>query len=111
MLGHEGAFTGERKGSDWTWEDLVWGYGAEVSALSWNDNVVELQLAPGERAGDPAQLEIAPRTPLVSVASEVATAAAGTPEDVRLEREPGTNARPAQRHAADRRQLGGARWP
>ena len=38
LVGHEGAFTGERRGSDWTWEDLVWSYGAEVSALSFNDN-------------------------------------------------------------------------
>ena len=79
LIGHEGAFTGERRGSDWTWEDLVWGYGAEVSALSFDDNVVELQLAPGERAGDPALLDVAPRTPLVSVACAVATAAAGAP--------------------------------
>ncbi|HSD66674.1 MAG TPA: D-alanyl-D-alanine carboxypeptidase, partial [Vicinamibacteria bacterium] len=37
LVGHEGAFTGERRGSDWGWEDLAWGYGAEVSALSFAD--------------------------------------------------------------------------
>lgn len=44
LIGNEGAFTGEPRGHDWTWEDLVWGYGAEVSALSFNDAVVELRL-------------------------------------------------------------------
>ena len=39
----------------WTWEDLVWGYGAEVSALSFNDNAVEL---PGFR---PASASAIPR--------------------------------------------------
>ena len=47
VIGHEGAFTGDRRGSDWTWEDLVWGYGAEVSALSYADNQVEVTVAPG----------------------------------------------------------------
>ncbi len=91
LIGNEGAFAGDRRGSDWTWEDLVWGYGAEVSALSFNDNVVELLLAPGERAGDPAVLDVSPRTPVVTVASVVTTAAASTAEDVRLDKDAGTN--------------------
>ena len=61
VVGHEGAFTGDRRGSDWTWEDLAWGYGTEVSALSFADNLVEVTLKPGERVGDPAVLETVPR--------------------------------------------------
>jgi D-alanyl-D-alanine carboxypeptidase/D-alanyl-D-alanine-endopeptidase (penicillin-binding protein 4) len=90
LIGHEGAFSGDRRGHDWTWEDLVWGYGAEVSALSWNDGVVEARLQPGERVGDPALLDVAPLTPLVSIVSTVVTADAGTPDEVVLEKEPGT---------------------
>lgn len=44
IVGHEGLFAGERRGNDWGWEDLVWSYGAEVSALSFNDNSVGLKL-------------------------------------------------------------------
>ncbi|HXY38933.1 MAG TPA: D-alanyl-D-alanine carboxypeptidase/D-alanyl-D-alanine-endopeptidase, partial [Vicinamibacteria bacterium] len=91
LIGHEGAFSGEGRGGDWTWEDLAWGYGAPVSALSFNDGLVELRLAPGERPGDPALLQLAPQTPLLAVASAVATAAAGTASEVRLERAPGSN--------------------
>jgi serine-type D-Ala-D-Ala carboxypeptidase/endopeptidase (penicillin-binding protein 4) len=91
LIGHEGAFSGDARGSDWTWEDLVWSYGAEVSALSFDDNQVELRLAPGERPGDPAVLDLVPVTPLVTVACEVATVPAGVAEDLRLDREPGTN--------------------
>ena len=52
VLGHEGFFGGERRGEDWAWGDLVWCYGAEVSALALNDNCVDLTVAPGEREGD-----------------------------------------------------------
>jgi D-alanyl-D-alanine carboxypeptidase/D-alanyl-D-alanine-endopeptidase (penicillin-binding protein 4) len=74
VVGHEGAFAGERRGSDWTWEDLTWGYGAEVSALSWNDNLVEVSLQPGERVGDPARLETVPDAGCLAVFSSVTTA-------------------------------------
>jgi D-alanyl-D-alanine carboxypeptidase/D-alanyl-D-alanine-endopeptidase (penicillin-binding protein 4) len=86
VAGHEGAFVGERRGSDWTWEDLAWGYGAEVSALSWNDNVVEVSLQPGERAGDPALLV----TTAEAVAKDAPPVLPETAADeVSLEREPG----------------------
>jgi len=91
VIGHEGAFTGDRRGSDWGWEDLTWSYGAEVSALSFNDNTVELRLAPGEGAPDPVLLEASPRSSYYSVASTAATTPAGTKRDLTLVRDPGTN--------------------
>lgn len=101
VVGHEGAFTGERRGADWTWEDLAWGYGTEVSALSFADNLVEVTLTPGERVGDPAVLETAPRHGCLAVSSSVTTApappsgsspASEEEETVALAREPGSNA-------------------
>jgi D-alanyl-D-alanine carboxypeptidase/D-alanyl-D-alanine-endopeptidase (penicillin-binding protein 4) len=91
VIGHEGALTGDRLGGAWTWEDLAWGYAAPVSALSFADNLVKAALRPGEREGDPAVLDAEPDGALV-LSSTVATTAAGAPEDVRLEREPGSDA-------------------
>ncbi len=91
LVGQHGAFTGEGRGGDWTWEDLAWGYGAAVSALSFNDGVAAVHLLPGERVSDPARLELDPRTPLLVVTSTVATGAAGVAPEVRLERPPGSN--------------------
>ena len=71
LVGHEGAFTGDRRGSDWTWEDLVWGYGAEVSALSFADNRVLVSLKPGERVGDPPVLDVEPDAGCLSVEQAV----------------------------------------
>ena len=91
LVGHEGAFAGDRRGGDWTWEDLAWGYGTEVSALAFEDSVVTLRLAPGEREGDPAWLDVAPAGDTLAVRCTVTTAPAGAEEGVRLEREPATN--------------------
>ena len=100
VVGHEGAFTGDRRGSDWAWEDLAWWYGAEVSALSFADNLVEATLKPGERVGDPAVLETLPRHGCLAVSSSVTTveavpqapsAPAADEDTVSLLREPGSN--------------------
>jgi D-alanyl-D-alanine carboxypeptidase/D-alanyl-D-alanine-endopeptidase (penicillin-binding protein 4) len=97
-VGHEGAFTGERRGPDWAWDDLAWGYGAEVSALSFSDNQVQATLKPGERVGDPAVLDVSPRLGCLAVSSSVTTSEAAPPteaaadeETVSLQREPGSN--------------------
>jgi len=103
LVGHEGAFVGDRRGSSWTWEDLAWGYGTEVSALSFADNLVEASLAPGERVGDPALLTLVPDVGCLNVVSSVTTTDARTnvagqagedTDDAReltLLREPGSN--------------------
>jgi serine-type D-Ala-D-Ala carboxypeptidase/endopeptidase (penicillin-binding protein 4) len=91
VVGHEGAFAGPRRGTDWGWEDLTWSYGAEVSALSFEDNTVELKLAPGERPGDPAVLEASPRSAYYEVASAVLTGPAGSAKDLTLVRDAGGN--------------------
>jgi D-alanyl-D-alanine carboxypeptidase/D-alanyl-D-alanine-endopeptidase (penicillin-binding protein 4) len=89
-VGHEGYFTGPRRGERWNWTDLVWCYGAEVSALSFNDNCAQLTAAPGERAGDPARVDRSPASGYYSVLSTAITSPAGQPEQLRLERELGT---------------------
>jgi D-alanyl-D-alanine carboxypeptidase/D-alanyl-D-alanine-endopeptidase (penicillin-binding protein 4) len=91
LVGHEGLFSGDRRGSDWTWGDLVWSYGAEVSALSFNDNIATLTVSPGERAGDPVMVEQSPETAYYRVASTAVTSPAGTASDLVLERDFGTS--------------------
>ena len=54
LVGHEGLFQGDRRGEDWAWGDLVWSYGAEVSALSFNDNAAQLSAARRRARGRPA---------------------------------------------------------
>jgi len=91
LIGHEGLFPGERRGDDWTWGDLVWGYGAEVSALSFNDNVATLTVAPGEREGDPILVDRVPASAYYRVLSTAVTGRRGGPRELTLRRDLGTN--------------------
>ena len=44
VVGDDTYFLDERYGAGWSWDDLTWTYGAPVSALTINDNVVVLHL-------------------------------------------------------------------
>ncbi|GGH04892.1 D-alanyl-D-alanine carboxypeptidase/D-alanyl-D-alanine-endopeptidase [Silvibacterium dinghuense] len=46
ILGDDSWFVHEPYGAGWGWDDLDWSYGAPVSALTVNDNVVYLNIAP-----------------------------------------------------------------
>ena len=91
VVGWEGLFAGERRGEDWTWGDLVWRYGAEVSSLSFNDNAATLTVSPGEREGDPVVVDRAPPARYYSVVSTAVTAPRGTESTLTLRRAPGAN--------------------
>jgi len=92
VVGHEGLFTGDRRGSDWGWEDLVWWYGAEVSALSFNDNCADLRVVPGPRVGDPVLVTRSPASGYYSVVSTATTSPPAPKSDLVLERDLSSNA-------------------
>jgi D-alanyl-D-alanine carboxypeptidase/D-alanyl-D-alanine-endopeptidase (penicillin-binding protein 4) len=45
IVGDDTFFLHQPYGASWAWDDLVWSYGAPVSALSFNENTVELALS------------------------------------------------------------------
>ena len=45
VIGDESYFPVERWGSGWSWDDVAWSDGAAISALSYNENSIELTLA------------------------------------------------------------------
>ena len=47
VIGDDTLFTWEPYGVGWGWDDIVWSYGAPVSALTLDDNVVRLHVAAG----------------------------------------------------------------
>jgi len=90
LVGHEGLFK-DRRGEDWEWADLVWCYGAEVSALSWRDNCAALKVGAGEQVGEPVVVERVPESRYYAVVSTAITSPAGSESDLRLERDVGSN--------------------
>lgn len=91
LVGDETHFTGPQYGSGWEWEDLQWWYGAEVSALTINDNALDLFVKPGPKIGAPAVITTGPPDPLLTISNHVVTVAAGSRRDLTIHRGLGTH--------------------
>jgi len=91
VIGDDSYFPRERYPNGWEIDDMVWEYGAAISAIVVDDNTVALTLTPGEKMGDPVQASVAPLTPDFSLQNDVTTSAAEVKSDLMLTREPGAN--------------------
>jgi D-alanyl-D-alanine carboxypeptidase/D-alanyl-D-alanine-endopeptidase (penicillin-binding protein 4) len=91
VVGDDSYFPRERYPNGWEIDDMVWEYGAAISAIVVDDNTVALTLTPGEQAGNPVQAAVTPATPDFTVENEVVTSAADVKPDLTLTREPGSN--------------------
>jgi D-alanyl-D-alanine carboxypeptidase/D-alanyl-D-alanine-endopeptidase (penicillin-binding protein 4) len=86
LVGDETYFSGPQYGSGWEWEDLQWWYGAEVSALTVNDNALDLSVKPGIQVGAPALITTGPPDPLLTMVNKVVTTPKGTKRDISVYR-------------------------
>ena len=91
VIGDDSYFPRERYPNGWEIDDMVWEYGAAISAIVVDDNTVALTLTPGEQAGNAVQAAVTPGTPDFTVENEVITSAADVKPDLTLTREPGAN--------------------
>src|SRR5438128_1443130 len=91
VIGDDTYFPRERYPNGWEIDDMVWEYGAAISAIVVDDNTVALTLTPGEQAGNPVQAAVTPATPDFMVENDVTTSAADVKSDLTLTREPGSN--------------------
>jgi D-alanyl-D-alanine carboxypeptidase, serine-type, PBP4 family len=91
IIGDDSYFPRDRYPNGWEIDDMVWEYGAAISAIVVDDNTVQLTLTPGERAGDHVDALVNPSTPEFVVDNQVVTSAAGVKPDLTLKREPGSN--------------------
>ena len=90
VVGDDTAFPDERYGSGWVWDDLTWGYGAPISALTINDNAVYLNVFPGEHAGDPVTTIWNPPEAGAYYALENSARTAGEQPALGVDRQPGS---------------------
>jgi serine-type D-Ala-D-Ala carboxypeptidase/endopeptidase (penicillin-binding protein 4) len=60
IVADDSYFAFERYGEGWSQDDLVWGDGAPVSALTINDNVVFVNILPADRPGEKAFVSVKP---------------------------------------------------
>jgi len=62
LLADSSYFHGSPIGSGWLVNDLQHPYGAEISALSINDNILNVKVTPAEQVGTPCRVTIRPAT-------------------------------------------------
>jgi D-alanyl-D-alanine carboxypeptidase/D-alanyl-D-alanine-endopeptidase (penicillin-binding protein 4) len=75
----------------WPGDDLTRWYAAPVSALSFNDNCVDITVAPSAVVGAPAQILLSPKSAYVTVQNKTTTVAARNAHFLAFYRKPNTN--------------------
>src|SRR5262249_36570293 len=94
VVGDDTWYVWEPHPEGWTVDDTLYDYGAPVSALTVNDNVLTLTIHPGAHAGDPAEIDVSPPLEYYQIENRVRTMAAsrGRADErkVYMERQPGS---------------------
>jgi D-alanyl-D-alanine carboxypeptidase/D-alanyl-D-alanine-endopeptidase (penicillin-binding protein 4) len=82
LIGDESFIVGSPFGSGWAWDDMNYYYGAEISALTINDNILRATVQPGANIGDPCKLYVAPATSYITFSNRTETIAANGNRDI-----------------------------
>src|SRR5262249_13553259 len=90
LIGDDTYYAFERYGEGWALDDLQWIDGAPVSALSFNDNVVFVNVQQGEQAGDKARNAVEPGTDYYQLDKRIVTSRAGGAGEIGIHRDPGS---------------------
>ncbi len=90
VVGDDSYFLDEPYGSGWSWDDLQWSYGAPVSALSFNENTLELRMRADASAPDGLASEWSPVNDYYTLDSTTTVAPQGATAHPGLQRMPGS---------------------
>src|SRR6266436_3288002 len=90
VVADDSLFQLERFPSGWTVDDMLWSYGAAVSAIAVNDNTSTVDLRAGEHEGDAARSTVEPASDFYTIENSVRTSARGSEEKPAVVREPGS---------------------
>ena len=89
VVGDDGYFLYEPFGTSWGWDDLQWPYGAGVSALSYNDNSVELNIVVDPANPAATVADWSPNVEYYTLDNTMTMAAKGEAAHPGLDRAPG----------------------
>lgn len=88
LIGDASYFDDARIASGWESSNLLWWYGARASALSFNDNVVTIEVRPGGWVGAPPGVSFHPRADRLVVINEAVTGGARGGRSIGIRRRP-----------------------
>ena len=86
VIADESYFRGPPFGSGWTWDDLQYYYGAEISALTIHDNTLKVSVKPGPKVGAPCQLSLSTAADLVTFSNRSSTVEKGARRSINFYR-------------------------
>jgi D-alanyl-D-alanine carboxypeptidase/D-alanyl-D-alanine-endopeptidase (penicillin-binding protein 4) len=86
VIGDESYFRADPLGDGWQWNDVQWYFGAEPSALSIDDNEVDLQIEPSNNPNDPPVVKFSNAQDYVHLANNMATVKRGEQMTVGIHR-------------------------
>lgn len=90
VVADDSLFQSERFPSGWAIDDMLWSYGAAVSAIAVNDNAFTLELRPGTLTSDPATYALNPVADYYTIENLIRTGPRGSEEQLAVAREPGS---------------------
>jgi serine-type D-Ala-D-Ala carboxypeptidase/endopeptidase (penicillin-binding protein 4) len=90
LIGDDTFYSPQRYGEGWAQDDLQWIDGAPVSALTFNDNVVFVNIQPAEHDGDKALLTPEPENSYYEIENRIVTTAAGVARKIGIHRDTGS---------------------
>jgi len=90
LIGDDTYYAFERYAEGWALDDLQWVDGAPVSALTFNDNVVFVNIQPGEQPGEKALITVEPETGYYELDNRIVTSPAGGTKRIGIHRDPGS---------------------
>lgn len=91
IVADDRGFDEESLGAGWSWDYLVYGYAAPVSALQYNENVAEIVVRPGTAVGLQAAVSVRPEGSGLTVENHVTTSAPGGRPTIELRRMAGSD--------------------
>jgi D-alanyl-D-alanine carboxypeptidase/D-alanyl-D-alanine-endopeptidase (penicillin-binding protein 4) len=77
LIGEDSYFHGPPYGSGWAWDDTESYYGAEISALTINDNSLQVSVKPGSKSGELCAVMLSPSTSYVTFSNRTETGTNG----------------------------------
>lgn len=90
IIGDDNAFDDVGLGDGWSWDYESYWYSAPASALSFNDNCVDISVEPTD-IGERANLSVLPSTRYVVIVNDVFTVKDDSSSKIDLTRDRGTN--------------------
>jgi serine-type D-Ala-D-Ala carboxypeptidase/endopeptidase (penicillin-binding protein 4) len=90
VIADDSMFQHENFPSGWLVDDILWSYGAAVSAIAVNDNTFSLELRPAANEGEPARYEAGLAADFYTVENLIRTGARGSEEKLAVARDPGS---------------------